>query len=204
MAIELVGLGAFERRRDPIAQALAQRLVARTPRTIADPVVLGRPPACRVREEGVAFDRGESDRRMLCAAAPIKRRDGLEVRRRPLLAPGWSTRRSARRGGRAGDHRPCRPCAATRPRGCAPSGARARCRACRSTANSRSPAAQGDTPLMSPPVAGVGRSATYHRCSSRLEVKQMRADDPNLLSIGDLSVGQERRGRRFATTRRSV
>jgi IclR family acetate operon transcriptional repressor len=63
---------------DLIAQALEQRLRARTPRTITYGAVLEGELA-RVRTEGLAFDRGESNRRIVCVAAPITRSDGLAV-----------------------------------------------------------------------------------------------------------------------------
>jgi DNA-binding IclR family transcriptional regulator len=63
---------------DRIAQALARPLVARTPRTTTDRAVLV-DELDRVRSNGVAFDRGESARRLICAAAPITRADGTAV-----------------------------------------------------------------------------------------------------------------------------
>jgi IclR family transcriptional regulator, acetate operon repressor len=58
-----------------VAQALARRLSRRTPRTITDRATLERELA-RVRRDGVAFDRGECDQRLVCAAAPITTMDG--------------------------------------------------------------------------------------------------------------------------------
>jgi IclR family acetate operon transcriptional repressor len=61
-----------------VEQALARRLVRRTPRTITDREVL-RLELARIRREGVAFDRGEAERRLICAAAPITRADGTAL-----------------------------------------------------------------------------------------------------------------------------
>jgi IclR family acetate operon transcriptional repressor len=61
-----------------VEQALARRLVPRTPRTITDREVL-RLELARIRREGVAFDRGEAERRLICAAAPITRADGTAL-----------------------------------------------------------------------------------------------------------------------------
>jgi IclR family acetate operon transcriptional repressor len=60
---------------DVVARALAEPLVARTPRTITDPQALRRELA-GIRSRGIAFDRGECDRRLVCAAAPITSADG--------------------------------------------------------------------------------------------------------------------------------
>jgi IclR family transcriptional regulator, acetate operon repressor len=64
--------------RDVIARALARRLVPRTPRTIIDRDALRRELA-RIRREGVAFDRGECERRLVCVAAPITNAGGLAI-----------------------------------------------------------------------------------------------------------------------------
>jgi IclR family transcriptional regulator, acetate operon repressor len=61
---------------DTVARALAQPLVARTPRTITGHAILSGELA-RVRREGIAFERGESERGLVCAAAPITRVDGI-------------------------------------------------------------------------------------------------------------------------------
>jgi IclR family acetate operon transcriptional repressor len=63
---------------DVVALALAQRLAPRTPRTITAPDALRRELA-RTRRAGIAFDRGECDRRLVCAAAPITRVDGTAI-----------------------------------------------------------------------------------------------------------------------------
>jgi IclR family acetate operon transcriptional repressor len=63
---------------DVVARALAQPLVPRTPRTIVGAGTLRRELA-RVRRAGVAFDRGECERGLVCAAAPITRRDGTAI-----------------------------------------------------------------------------------------------------------------------------
>jgi IclR family transcriptional regulator, acetate operon repressor len=59
-------------------RAVAQPLMPRTPRTIVDPGVLRR-ELDAVRRAGVAFDRGECERRLVSAAAPITRVDGTAV-----------------------------------------------------------------------------------------------------------------------------
>jgi IclR family acetate operon transcriptional repressor len=63
---------------DVVATALEQRLPPRTPRTITDRVALSVELA-RVRRAGVAFDRGESQRSLVCAAAPIVNGEGTAV-----------------------------------------------------------------------------------------------------------------------------
>jgi IclR family acetate operon transcriptional repressor len=63
---------------DVLEQALARRLVRRTPRTITDREVL-RLELARISREGVAFDRGEAERRLIGAAAPITRADGMAL-----------------------------------------------------------------------------------------------------------------------------
>jgi IclR family acetate operon transcriptional repressor len=64
--------------RETLAQALTQPLPRLTPRTITDRAMLQYELA-RVRSDGVAFDRGESQRGLVCAAAPIIARDGAAV-----------------------------------------------------------------------------------------------------------------------------
>jgi IclR family transcriptional regulator, acetate operon repressor len=61
-----------------VASALARRLVRRTPRTITDPALL-RVELERIRREGVALDRGEAERSLSCAAAPILDDDGTAL-----------------------------------------------------------------------------------------------------------------------------
>jgi IclR family transcriptional regulator, acetate operon repressor len=53
-----------------IEQALELPLTARTPRTVTDPGAL-RDELARIRRERIAYDWGESERGVLCAAAPI-------------------------------------------------------------------------------------------------------------------------------------
>jgi DNA-binding IclR family transcriptional regulator len=64
--------------RDVVARALASRLDPGTPRTIVDPDALRRELA-RIRRAGVAFDRGECERRLVSVAAPITNADGLAI-----------------------------------------------------------------------------------------------------------------------------
>jgi IclR family transcriptional regulator, acetate operon repressor len=64
--------------REVVAHALETRLAPRTPRTIVDPNALRRELA-RTRRAGVAYDRGECERRLVCAAAPITNADGLAI-----------------------------------------------------------------------------------------------------------------------------
>lgn len=59
---------------DVVAQALARPLAPWTPRTITDRVLL-RVELAQIRRDGVAFDRGESERSLVCAAAPIVKAD---------------------------------------------------------------------------------------------------------------------------------
>jgi IclR family transcriptional regulator, acetate operon repressor len=58
-----------------IERALAMPLVARTPRTVTGPAAL-RDELARIRRERIAYDWGESERGLLCAAAPIVRPNG--------------------------------------------------------------------------------------------------------------------------------
>jgi DNA-binding IclR family transcriptional regulator len=60
---------------DLVGSVLARPLAPRTPRTITDRARL-RVELARVRREGVAFDRGESERNLVCVAAPIVKADG--------------------------------------------------------------------------------------------------------------------------------
>lgn len=61
-----------------VASALARGLTPRTSRTIIDRAVLTQELA-QVRRAGVAFDRGESERSLVCAAAPIVNADDTAV-----------------------------------------------------------------------------------------------------------------------------
>ena len=63
---------------DVVASALARRLTPRTSRTITDRAAL-RVELARVRRAGVALDRGESERGLMCAAAPIVNTEGIAV-----------------------------------------------------------------------------------------------------------------------------
>jgi IclR family acetate operon transcriptional repressor len=60
---------------DVVASALARRLMPRTPRTITDRALL-RVELAQIRRAGVALDRGEAERGLICAAAPIVNADG--------------------------------------------------------------------------------------------------------------------------------
>jgi IclR family transcriptional regulator, acetate operon repressor len=63
---------------DVIASALARSPMPRTSRTITDRAML-RLELAEVRRVGVAFDRGESERSVVCAAAPILNGEGTAV-----------------------------------------------------------------------------------------------------------------------------
>lgn len=81
MPFHCTGLGkaivAFSRP-ETMVQALGQPLIRRTPLTITDREAL-KCELARVRRDGVAFDRGECDRGVICAAAPIMRTDGTAI-----------------------------------------------------------------------------------------------------------------------------
>jgi IclR family transcriptional regulator, acetate operon repressor len=63
---------------DVVAQVLARPLPPRTPRRITDRALL-RADLAQIRREGVAFDRGESERSLIGAAAPIVKADGIAL-----------------------------------------------------------------------------------------------------------------------------
>jgi DNA-binding IclR family transcriptional regulator len=56
---------------DAIATMMAAPMPRKTPQTITEPIVL-RTELNRVREAGVAYDRGEAYEELVCVAAPIR------------------------------------------------------------------------------------------------------------------------------------